>query len=106
MSATHVDAGDVLARLDPTEQQADLDAATAAVAAAESQLRVAQANFDRQKALLANRFTTQVAFDQAQEALRSAESSLEIREGAAGHGERCSRLYRASRRRRGCDYQA
>ena len=52
----HVNAGDVLARLDPTEQQADLDAATAAVAAAESQLRVAQANFDRQKALLANRF--------------------------------------------------
>jgi membrane fusion protein, multidrug efflux system len=74
---THVNAGDVLARLDPTEQQADLDAATAAEAAAESQLRVAQANFDRQKTLLANRFTTQVAFDQAQEALRSTESSLE-----------------------------
>ena len=31
----HVDAGEVLARLDPAEQQADLDAATAAVAAAE-----------------------------------------------------------------------
>ena len=40
----HVDAGDVLARLDPAEQQADLDAATAAVAAAESQLRVAQSD--------------------------------------------------------------
>ena len=73
----HVNAGDVLARLDPTEQQADLDAATAAEAAAEAQLRVAQTNFDRQKALLADRYTTQVAFDQAQEALRSAESTLE-----------------------------
>ncbi len=73
----HVNAGDILARLDPTEQQADLDAATAAEAAAESQLRVAQANFDRKKALLADRFTTQVAFDQTQEALRTAESAVE-----------------------------
>ena len=80
----HVYAGDLLARLDPTEQQADLDAATAAVAAAESQLRVAQANFDRQKALLADRFTTQVAFDQAQEALRGAESPLESAKAQLG----------------------
>jgi membrane fusion protein, multidrug efflux system len=80
----HVNAGDVLARLDPTEQQADFGAATAAEAAAESQLRVAQANFDRQKALLANRFTTQVAFDQAQEALRSAESTLEAAQAQLG----------------------
>jgi multidrug efflux pump subunit AcrA (membrane-fusion protein) len=35
----HVNAGDVLARLDPAEQQAELDAATAGVTAAESQLR-------------------------------------------------------------------
>jgi membrane fusion protein, multidrug efflux system len=80
----HVDAGEVLARLDPAEQQADLDAATAAEAAAESQLRVARANFDRQKTLLANRFTTQVAFDKAQEALRSAESTLESAEAQLG----------------------
>jgi membrane fusion protein, multidrug efflux system len=80
----HVDAGEVLARLDPAEQQADLDAATAAEAAAESQLRVAQANFDRQNTLLANRFTTQVAFDKAQEALRSAESTLESAQAQLG----------------------
>jgi membrane fusion protein, multidrug efflux system len=80
----HVNAGDVLARLDPTEQQADVDAATAAEAATESQLRVAQANFDRQKTLLADRFTTQVAFDQAQEALRNAESSLEAAKAQLG----------------------
>ncbi len=73
----HVNAGDVLARLDPAEQQADLDAATAAEAAAESQLQVARTNFERQKTLLAQRFTTQVSFDQAQETLRGAESSLE-----------------------------
>src|SRR6201997_5671643 len=43
----HVNAGDLLARLDPAEQQADFDAATAAVAAGEAQLRVAEAAFER-----------------------------------------------------------
>ena len=37
---THVEPGEVLARLDPAEQQADVDAANAAVEAAEAQLRV------------------------------------------------------------------
>ena len=73
-----------MARLDPAEQQADFDAATAAEAAAESQLRVAQTNFDRQKSLIADRFTTQVAFDQAQETLRSAESTLETAKAQLG----------------------
>jgi RND family efflux transporter MFP subunit len=72
-----VNAGDLLARLDPAEQQADFDAATAAVAAAEAQLRVAQATFDRQSNLLSSGFTTRVAYDQAQEQLRTAQSTLE-----------------------------
>jgi membrane fusion protein, multidrug efflux system len=80
----HVNAGDVLARIDPTEQQADLDAATAAVSAAESQLRVASATFDRQKTLLSNGFTTRASFDQAQEALRTAEGSLEAAKAQLG----------------------
>ena len=67
----HVNAGDVLARLDPAEQQAELDAATAGVAAAESQLRVAKATFDRQTSLISSGFTTRVAYDQAQEQLRT-----------------------------------
>src|SRR6478735_5022932 len=70
----HVNAGDVLARLDPAEQQAELDAATAGVSAAESQLRVAKATFDRQTSLISSGFTTRVAYDQAQEELRAAES--------------------------------
>jgi RND family efflux transporter MFP subunit len=74
---THVDAGDVLARLDPAEQQADFDAATAGVAAAEAQLRVAQATFDRQNQLLSSGFTTRIAYDQAQEQLRTAQSALQ-----------------------------
>jgi membrane fusion protein, multidrug efflux system len=73
----HVNAGDLLARLDPAEQQADFDAATATVAAAEAQLRVAQATFDRQSNLLSSGFTTRVAYDLAQEQLRTAQSTLE-----------------------------
>ena len=71
MSATHVEPGEVLARLDPAEQQADVDAANAAVEAAEAQLRVARTTFDRQKTLIAQGFTTRVAFDQAEEGLRT-----------------------------------
>jgi RND family efflux transporter MFP subunit len=80
----HVNAGDLLARLDPAEQQADFDAATAGVAAAESQLRVAQATFDRQNQLLSSGFTTRVAYDQAQEQLQTAQSTLESAKAELG----------------------
>jgi RND family efflux transporter MFP subunit len=80
----HVNAGDVLARLDPAEQRAELDAATAGVAAAESQLRVAKATFDRQSTLMASRFTTRIAYDQAKEQLRTAESALESTKAQLG----------------------
>jgi RND family efflux transporter MFP subunit len=81
---SHVHAGDLLARLDPAEQQADVDAATAAEAAAEAQLRVASATFERQKTLIAEGFTTRVAFDNAQEGLRNAEASLEAAKAQLG----------------------
>ena len=81
---THVNAGDLLARLDPAEQQADFDAATAGVAAAVAQLRVAQATFDRQSQLLSSGFTTRVAYDQAQEQLRTAEGTLESAKAELG----------------------
>jgi RND family efflux transporter MFP subunit len=81
---SHVDSGEVLARLDPTEQQADVDAATASVAAAESQVRVARTTFERQQTLISEGFTTRAAFDQAQEGLRSAESSLETAKAQLG----------------------
>jgi RND family efflux transporter MFP subunit len=80
----HVDAGQVLARLDPAEQQADVDAAKAGVTAAESQLRVAQATFDRQTSLIASGFTTSTAYGQAKEGLRTAESTLEAAKAQLG----------------------
>jgi RND family efflux transporter MFP subunit len=80
----HVNAGEVLARIDPVEQQADLDGANAAVAAAESQLRVATSTFDRQQSLLTGGFTTRASFDQAQQGLRTAEGSLESAKAQLG----------------------
>ena len=79
-----VQAGEVLALLDPAEQQADVDAASAAVLAAESQLRVAKVTFERQKALIASGFTTRTVYDQAQEGLRTAEGALEAAKAELG----------------------
>ncbi len=81
---SHVEAGEVLGLLDPAEQQADVDAATAAVAAAKSQLRVAKATFERQKFLMSSGFTTRPVYDQAQEGLRTAESMLEAGKAQLG----------------------
>jgi len=81
---SHVEAGEVLALLDPAEQQADVDAATAAVAAADSQLRVAKATFERQTFLMSSGFTTRPAYDQAQEGLRTAEGALEAGKAQLG----------------------
>ena len=54
------------------------------MAAAEAQLRVAQATFDRQSNLLSSGFTTRVAYDQAQEQLRTAQSTLESAKAELG----------------------
>jgi RND family efflux transporter MFP subunit len=83
----HVEPGQVLARIDPTEQQADVEAASAAVIAAEAQLRVARATFARQKTLIAEGFTTRVTFDKAQERLLNAEGSLESAKAQLGRAK-------------------
>lgn len=80
----HVKAGDVLARIDPTEQQADLEGSKAGVAAAEAQVRAASATFERQKTLMAGGFTTRATYDQAQEALRTAQGSLDVAKAQLG----------------------
>lgn len=78
-----VDVGDavkkdqVLARIDPEEQRADVEAAEAGVRAADAQLRLARTNFDRQKSLLNDGISTRRDFDDAETALRTAESSRE-----------------------------
>lgn len=70
-------AGQVIARLDPEAEQNGLRSAQAAHAAASARLVEAQANFERQATLLERGFTTRQRFDEAQQVLRSAESTVD-----------------------------
>jgi membrane fusion protein, multidrug efflux system len=80
----HVTADQVLARLDPQQQQATLTAAEADVQAADAVLRQNTSAYKRQKALLARGFTTQRQHDQAQEAFRTAQASLDTAKAQLG----------------------
>ncbi len=72
----HVPKGQILARIDNVEQQANLRVAQASKDAAQAQLVQAKANFLRQKALLAQGFTTRSTYDLANQNLQTAESAL------------------------------
>ena len=67
----------MLARLDPQNELNALRSAQATLSAAEGKLVEASNTFDRQKTLLPQGFTTQVLFDQAQQALRTAQSNVD-----------------------------
>jgi RND family efflux transporter MFP subunit len=73
----HVTASQVLARIDPDEQHAELQAAQAGVQSAEAVLRQVTASFDRQKTLLASGTTTRREHDQAEASYRSAQAQLD-----------------------------
>jgi RND family efflux transporter MFP subunit len=73
----HVDAGQVLATLEAREQTADVASATAGVQSAEATLRQTTAAHERQKALLANGFTTRTNYDNALQAMQAARATLE-----------------------------
>jgi len=73
----HVESGEVLARLDPKVQEADVEGASAGVQAAEAKLRQVTSNFERQKELLKTGFTTQRDYDRAEQEYRSAQALLD-----------------------------
>jgi len=64
----------LIARLDPSNENASLQAARAELAAARAQLVEQRNNYNRQKDLLAQRFISKAAFDQVTANLQSAES--------------------------------
>lgn len=72
-----VKAGQILARIDPQEQLADVDVATASLHAAEAQLTQATLAFDRQKNLFNSQVTTRASYDAATEALITARGTLD-----------------------------
>lgn len=69
-------AGQVLARLENSQQRAEVASQQAGLAAAEATLKNATATFERQKALLAQGFTTQSSFDSAKQAFEAGRFAL------------------------------
>ncbi|KQO75031.1 efflux RND transporter periplasmic adaptor subunit [Rhizobium sp. Leaf262] len=73
----HVSNGQVLARIDPEEQKADLQVALATLQSAQAQQTQAQQAFDRQQSLFNTGVTTRAALDQAQETLLTGQGTVQ-----------------------------
>lgn len=75
-----VRAGDVLARIEDTEQRPDVDVAKAALESARATVKQKTLTFERYKALLQSRAIAQSAYDQARQELVTAPSALDAAE--------------------------
>ncbi|WP_426129123.1 efflux RND transporter periplasmic adaptor subunit [Pararhizobium sp. PWRC1-1] len=84
---SHVRAGDVLARLNDTEQQADVSVARAALESAQAVVAERKLAFDRARSLLQSEAVPRAMFDDAQKELLSAQASLEAAEAALAMAE-------------------
>ena len=80
----HVEADTVLARLDPRDQQANVDTAKAGLVSAEALLTQAQTNYDRQAKLYQQGYATRPAYDQAEQQLRTQKASVDSAKAAVG----------------------
>ncbi|MDB5646823.1 MAG: efflux transporter periplasmic adaptor subunit [Methylobacterium sp.] len=83
----HVGADQVLAKLDPQEQRANLNNAQAALASAEALLTQAKLSFKRQEQLLASGYTTRPSYDDAEQQLRTTQASVDSAKAALGTAE-------------------
>lgn len=72
-----VSAGQVVARLDPQDQQNALRSAQAEHAAAQAALTQARLTFGRQQKLLAEGWTTRAKFDEAKQAFETAQAQVD-----------------------------
>lgn len=73
----HVAKDQLLARIDPTQQQADVASAEASLAAAQAQARQATSALQRQQALLERGFTTRSDYDRAVATARTNDNAIE-----------------------------
>lgn len=71
-----VTAGQVLAKLDPVEQQAALELGDVEVATLEARAKLARADYQRQQQLMPKGYTNRSEFERAQAAEQSAEAEL------------------------------
>src|SRR5947207_7146403 len=74
---TQVRKGDLLARLDPQQYRQDFEVAKAEVAKADAEVARSQAQEYRQRELLKNGHTTQVAYDQALKTFKTAQAQAD-----------------------------
>ncbi len=72
-----IEAGQLVARLEPENEENAVRSAHAAVAAAAGQLVEARNNYDRQRQLLEGGWTTRVRYDQALQMRRTAQAQLD-----------------------------
>jgi RND family efflux transporter MFP subunit len=72
-----VEAGQVLAKLDPENELSALRSAESALTAAQGQLTYARGDFERQRQLLANGHTPRARFDQSQKSLQNAQAQVD-----------------------------
>ena len=77
-------AGEIVAELDPQNEQNALRTAQANLASAEASLTQARLTFGRQQQLLAGSVTPRAKFDEAQQALRSAEAKVNAAHAQVG----------------------
>ncbi len=103
---TPVKAGQLLARIDPEEQKADIDVAVANLQSAEAQMTQAQLAFDRQQSLFKTQVTSRSAVDKAQETLLTTQGAVRSAQAQPGYGARCTFLHRTQGRCGWCDHRA
>ena len=80
----HVTADEILAKLDPQEQNASLDTAVAGLASAQALLAQARVAFRRQETLFQSGYTTRPTYDQAQQQLRTQQAAVESAKASLG----------------------
>lgn len=77
----------VVARLDPTNEENNLRAARADLTAARARLTEARNNYWRQRELLQTGFTTRVRYDEATRTLQAADSAVDAAQARVGLAE-------------------
>jgi membrane fusion protein, multidrug efflux system len=82
-----VEAGQVIARLEPASAQNALQMAQSTLAAAEAQYVEASNNYERQQQLVGRGFTTRVNYDAAKQAQQTARSQVEAAQAGLRNAE-------------------
>jgi RND family efflux transporter MFP subunit len=79
-----IKAGQLIARLDPTDERNALRAAEASLIAANGQLSEARLNYDRQRHLYERQIAARVAFERAEQVFTTAQAAVKAAEAQVG----------------------